>query len=191
MKTLIFCIGFGFVATIMFAQTSKTRSVSGIYMSWKDYKEGNLLPAEKIHLNQFLANRCIDIVNNGIKKRYCKDSIFGYQDKKHRVFRFFKSYEDAYEILENRELVIYLLYIPLHNSKGLSPNQQPVYYFSKSLSSKIEPLTIYNLKLAFPDNHEFHHYLDDVFGYGTPLSTYDNENKTYKVNYILSKSLNK
>jgi len=191
MKRWILWIGFLLVATLSFGQQKKTTTVAGVYMSWTDYRDGKLQPADNIRLNEFVPNPCIDIVENGKKLSYCKDSIFGYRDNESQVYRFYKSYSQAYRILENKSILIYILYPPKHTSKGIIPGDVPYYFFSISPNSEIQTLSILNLKKAFPDNHEFHHSLDDAFGDGTPLSAYDNENKMYKINYLLNKYLNK
>jgi len=65
----------------------------------------------------------------------------------------------------------------------------PAYFFSKTLSSEILPLTGINLKRTFPDNHKFHDSIDVEFHNDKDISTYDPLHKMYRVNYLLSQSL--
>src|SRR5689334_17023024 len=63
-----------------------------------------------------------------------------------------------YEILEARDLVIYSSDAIVR--KG---TLEKAYFFSVGLKGEILPLTVLNLKNAFPDNHAFHDSLDMTF----------------------------
>src|SRR5438128_1140960 len=63
-----------------------------------------------------------------------------------------------YEILEARDLVIYSTDVIVR--KG---TLEKAYFFSVGPKGEILPLTILNLKNAFPDNHVFHDSLDMMF----------------------------
>src|SRR6266571_5354896 len=63
-----------------------------------------------------------------------------------------------YEILEAKELYIYSTDVLVR--KGTS---EKAYFFSAGPNGEILPLTILNLKKAFPDNHIFHDNLDMMF----------------------------
>ena len=85
-----------------------------------------------------------------------------------------------YEILEARDLVIYSTDVIVR--KGTLEKE---YFFSVGLNGEVLPLTILNLKNAFPDNHAFHDSLDMMFKNDSQLTKYDNFHKMYKVNRLL------
>ena len=88
-----------------------------------------------------------------------------------------------YEILEAKELYIYSTDILVR--KGTS---EKAYFFSLGANGEILPLTILNLKKAFPDNHTFHDLLDMAFKHDSDLTRYDDFHKTFKVNRLLTAS---
>src|ERR1043165_7645273 len=63
-----------------------------------------------------------------------------------------------YQILEAKQLYIYSLDVLVR--KGATERS---YFFSAGPAGDIKPLTITNLKNAFPNNHKFHDSLDMVF----------------------------
>jgi hypothetical protein len=88
-----------------------------------------------------------------------------------------------YEILEARDLVIYSTDVIVR--KG---TLEKAYFFSVGLKGEILPLTILNLKNAFPENHAFHDSLDMMFKNDSQLTRYDDFHKMYKVNRLLAAS---
>jgi hypothetical protein len=88
-----------------------------------------------------------------------------------------------YEILEARDLVIYSTDVIVR--KGALERE---YFFSVGLNGEILPLTILNLKNAFPDNHAFHDRRDIVFKHNSQLTKYDDFHRMYKVNRLLAAS---
>jgi hypothetical protein len=90
---------------------------------------------------------------------------------------------ERYEILEARDLVIYSTDVIVR--KGALEKE---YFFSVGLGGEIVPLTILNLKNAFPNNHAFHDSLDMVFKNNSQLTKYDDFHKMYKVNRLLAAS---
>src|SRR5262245_12100143 len=88
-----------------------------------------------------------------------------------------------YEILEAKDLVIYSTDVIVR--KGALEKE---YFFSVGPTGDILPLTILNLKNAFPDNHAFHDSLDMMFKNDSQLTKYDSFHKMYKVNRLLAAS---
>jgi hypothetical protein len=88
-----------------------------------------------------------------------------------------------YEILEARDLVIYSSDAIVR--KG---TLEKAYFFSVGLKGEILPLTILNLKNAFPDNHAFHDSLDMMFKNDWQVTKYDDFHNMYKVNRLLAAS---
>jgi len=88
-----------------------------------------------------------------------------------------------YQILEAKTLYIYSLDVLVR--KGTS---EKTYFFSVGPSGNVLPLTILNLKNAFPDNHTFHDLLDMAFKHDSDLTRYDAFHKMFKVNRLLDAS---
>lgn len=180
------------VAILFCARLSVAQNNSyGIYMSWQNYEEGKLSEAlscssasDKIRLNDFFSKNYVTIIHDGKEGRFSKDSIYGYRDCKQHDFRFYYNNKE-YQILENKSIVIYGADVPVTSSSGKSTVLVRSYFFSTALNGDILPLTILNLKKAFPGNVKFHDALDVTFGEGTTISAYDNDHKMYKVNYLI------
>ncbi len=64
------------------------------------------------------------------------------------------------------------------------------YYFSENSTAPIKPLTISNLKHAFPINREFHDLIDLHFRNNSELTRYDSFHKEYKIKSIFRKAFN-
>jgi hypothetical protein len=87
---------------------------------------------------------------------------------------------DKYQIVEARNLYIYTLDVIVR--KGAS---EKTYFFSVGPNGDAQPLTILNLKKAFPENHAFHDLLDMSFKHDSDLTKYDDFHKMFKVNRLL------
>ena len=87
---------------------------------------------------------------------------------------------EQYQILEAKDIYIYSADILVR--KGTTDK---AYFFSVGPNGEVLPLTIVNLKKAFPDNHRFHDSLDMMFRDDSPLTKYDNFHKMFKVNRLL------
>jgi hypothetical protein len=90
---------------------------------------------------------------------------------------------DRYQIVEARTVYIYSLDTIVR--KGAT---EKTYFFSVGPTGEIQPLTILNLKKAFPDNHTFHDFLDMSFNHDSDLTKYDEFHKMFKVNRLLDAS---
>ena len=87
---------------------------------------------------------------------------------------------ERYQVLEAKDLYIYSTDVVVR--KGAS---EKAYFFSVGPAGEIFPLTIVNLKKAFPDNHRFHDSLDMTFKDNSQLTKYDDFHKMFKVNRLL------
>ena len=87
---------------------------------------------------------------------------------------------DRYQILESKTLYIYSLDVLVR--KGTT---EKAYFFSVGPNGSLLPLTILNLKKAFPDNHAFHDFLDMSFKHDSDLTKYDDFHKMFKINRLL------
>src|SRR4029453_12508451 len=88
-----------------------------------------------------------------------------------------------YDILEAKELYIFSADVLVR--KGAV---EKAYFFSVGSNGEIFPLTILNLKKAFPDNHAFHDRLDMTFKNDSQLTKFDEFHKMFKVNRLLEAS---
>ncbi len=93
---------------------------------------------------------------------------------------------DRYQILEAKTLSIYSLDVLVR--KGAS---EKTYFFSVGPNGDVLPLTILNLKKAFPDDHAFHDLLDMSFKHDSDLTKYDEFHKMFKINRLLDASANR
>jgi hypothetical protein len=155
-----------------------------VYLSWQDYNAGKLTPENgqcKIKKHKTFNKKYIYVIVDGKNTRYNKDSIFGYKDE-HFTYRYYN--KEEYLIKEKGEIMIYVFYELESGPKNYV--FKPHFYFSKDAASSIAPLSVINIKRAFPDNFTLHHYLDIEF-YGKDIAAYDNENNTYKINNLLKR----
>jgi hypothetical protein len=95
-----------------------------------------------------------------------------------RPFRTVANHE--YQILDAKDLYIYSTNVLVR--KGTTDK---AYFFSVGPDGEVIPLSIVNLKKAFPDNHRFHDALDMVFRNDSQLTRYDDFHKMFKVNRLL------
>jgi hypothetical protein len=84
-----------------------------------------------------------------------------------------------YEILEAKAIYIYSADVLVR--KGAA---EKAFFFSDGANGEILPLTILNLKTAFPDNHRFHDALDMTFKSDSELTKYDAFHRMYRVNRL-------
>jgi hypothetical protein len=195
MKTFYLILGI-WMNQITVAQNSNSIHQSGIYMTWENYLNGKLSctqdcdsPLGKIKLNHFFSGNYVEVYKGEEKIKLQKDSIFGYLDCNQKAYRFYKSYDSEYLIAENKTIVIYTCDIPVAFSSGKRNRLVPMFFFSTSLQTGIYPLTVINLKKAFPGNLKLHDLLDVEFDGIKDISVYDSLHQTYKVNFLFSQSL--
>lgn len=157
--------------------------VAGIYLHASDYRNRNTCPfvqRVKIIPHRLFDSRHIIMKTGNARLRYDKDSIFGYRNGKGEDFRFYAGEE--YRIVETATLVIYAGTEPAYTAKGY--RSAPVYFFSRTLDSEIMPLSVINVKRAYPEHLRLHHYLD-IFFYNTAADTYDETHHIFCMNYLL------
>lgn len=169
-------------------------TIGGVYMTSGDYNKGTISlsfdckSSGKIKLHHFFAGRHVDIIADGKKTKLNKDSIFGYHNCKNEDYRFYKTYDEEFLIRENKGIVIYSSYVRVPSSNMKENKVEMKYFFSKTINSEIMPLTILNLKRAFPDNSKFHDMLEMEFGGGESLVAYSVTDKMYKINVLFNQS---
>lgn len=201
MKTIIsfLVVFYSNLFTCLLAQNgdrNRDSETCGIYMNSSDFRNSkislafNCKSSGKIKLHDFFAGKYVDVITNGTKTRLNKDSIYGYHTCKNEDYRFYKSHDEEFRILENKGIVIYKSFVNVSSPDKKFSHLALTYFFSKTTNSDILPLTILNLKRAYPDNIKFHDMLDREFAGGEPLSAYSSSDKMYKVNYLFSHSIN-
>ena len=67
-------------------------------------------------------------------------------------------------------------------------NIEPVYYFSVGAAASVIPLTIINVKNAFPENHCLHDDLDMMFRKDSDLRRFDEFHNMYRLNHVIAAS---
>lgn len=183
------------VSSIMIFITSSCFSQivnSGIYFTAEDYVTHKLSFAincktekHKIKSDLIFHPKEISIKHNDSTYTYPKDSIYGIKYCDGSVVRIYNNSE--YPLLNPSETI--LIYKVVSIVPGKTSRSEKKYYFSKDYKSKIEILSIDNIKSAFPDNHKFHDLIDEGFRNDTDLRDYDNFHKIMKINRVLQKSL--
>ena len=177
---------------LVLSLNSYAKSQSGIYMNLSDYKNNKLTyeigcaKGEKIHVHDFFWNMTtIKVVDDGKKYTLKKDELYGYKDCNNIVYRFYNNLE--YRIAETSSIYIYV------RKENIAQNKNnkvvDVYYFSSTPDGEILPLTLGNLKGSYKSNDKFLDLLDKFFN-ASNVCAYDDLHKTFKVNYVFSKTLN-
>jgi len=163
---------------------------SGVYRTAADYKSGKLAlqvdcktEKHRIRLHDFLGTTSIDVIHNGEKNTFQKDSIYGIRDCDGKDFRFVS--REEYQILESKSIVLYEKLVAATSTTGKGIHTVKMMYFSLQPDSGLLPLTNANLKKALPDNHKFHDLLDTNFRTDAEVAAYDPTHKLYKVNHLL------
>jgi hypothetical protein len=149
--------------------TASGKGCSCIYISAREYKQSK--PSfncdslcVNIRLNHFFSGNYIIVQCKGKKYRLNKDSIWGYTNGKSEHFRFYKSHDEEYKIIDTGKIVLYSYPVIIWSGNGRFIRSEQRYFFSKTIDSPILPFTTLELKRAFPENLKFHDMLDLQFG---------------------------
>jgi hypothetical protein len=172
-----------------FSQTDS----SGVYLTPKDFVTHKLSFAincktqkHKIKSDMIFHPKEITIKHKDSTYTYPKDSIYGIKYCDGSIVRIYDNSE--YPLINPNEKILIYKVVSRGTGRG-NPSATTRYYFSKDAKSRIEKLTIDNIKAAFPDNHKFHDLIDMEFHSDNELSTYDNFHKIMKINRVLQNSL--
>lgn len=162
---------------------------SGVYKTFEDYKDQKMVYVidcskenHKIKVNDLSRKTFITVIHDGVARQIPKDSVFGYQLCDGKFIRFVDNLD--HQLLEKGDVWIYKR-TPTKFPKG---EPQPTLYFFSLEGGKPAPLTLDNLKNAFPNNHKLHDALTAQFKDDFELSSFDSFHKKYKVNHILEMS---
>ena len=187
-KVILAIVGLLLQCAAGYAQTGK----SGIYLNLADYQNNKLTyemdgsnNKEKINPNELFYKPYITVFQNGKKYRPKKSEIFGFRDN-NKVYRFFNN--QKYLVEESDKIYIYSRQRNQSQGKNGSTIAVKDYYFSTSINEVVRPLTVANLKNAFPENRTFNELLNENFKDGIAY-VYDDFHKKYKVNHLYQMSL--
>jgi hypothetical protein len=182
------------VLTIATTRTAAQTAIAGLYMTAADFHQQKITypvdcsdGSNKLRVNNFFESTSGVVVSNGVKHRFYKVNVYGYKNCKSENYRF--DYKTAYRIIDTAGFFIYYRSIQAEPAKGKGLVKTDAYFFSVHPDSTIQPLTLNNLKKAYPGNHSFHYALDAQFRSDKDLLAYDPYQKTYKVKYLYEKSL--
>lgn len=159
---------------------------SGVYLSAEDFENAKLSHTEH-RVNAFIPLRYSKVKVNtpGETLLLNKSDVFGYRDEQQRDYRFVNNH--AYRILDHQYFHVYSRDVDV--SKGKGRISETKYYFSTHAGGDIHPLTIANLKKAFPEHKRFHDLLDMQFRHDPELAWYDSFSRKYKVKSIFEQSI--
>lgn len=176
-----------FVVAAKDSAQAKPVLTSGVYLSPEDYVNHRLSypgrcgsETHELQIHDVLNKPYIDVIHAGEKRRFLKSDAFGFRACDGRDYRFGANLE--YQILDNRELYIYLREIKTYG-KGFQTRLE--YFFSVGPEGPIQPLTLGKLKQAIPDDRRFHESLDASLRSGQRLEMYDSEHTMFQVNWLL------
>lgn len=165
-------------------------SQAGVYKSATDFVTGNLEHSKpeygkhKIRTDIPFNKYVVKVVDGEESHKYFKWDLYGFKNRRNEAFRFYN--EKSYRIVDTASFLIYAR--EENVVRGKEKTRETRYYFSKSAESRLIPLTIRNLKYAFP-NREFHDLLDLQFRSNTELMKYDHYYGQYKLKSIFNRAM--
>ena len=188
MRRLLFFFILQLVTSVAFSQTDS----SGVYLTAGDFFKRKLAyPCDckkqkhAIKLSSLFKYDEVIVLFEGKKIKLNKSDLFGFRDCEKKVYRFFHNTE--YRIVST--LKIYLYYKAEETGTAKDQSTANQYFFSASPDSAIVPLTISNLKDAYPQNKKFHGLLNYSFKDDAELSFFEKSEKKYRLVQIYEESL--
>jgi hypothetical protein len=183
MKTIIFFILF--LVTLNNA-ISQDENFRGIYLTANDFENNNLhLKGDKkqvkINANFPFKLSQVRVKAEGKKFYFHKDSIWGILDGE-RVYRFINSAN--YELIANSGILMY-------SYRDNGRHMKLFFYFSRSASDPVLPLTIKNLEKAFSGNTKFIGQIHGKMKKDEDLAAFDKTSNSYNIVNLYNLSLQK
>lgn len=164
---------------------------SGIYLSGADFRAARLehpidcrTAKHVIDRHTVLRNSYIDVEHEGQHFRHEKRDIFGYRDCDGRDIRF----------VEGASTRLWKRGRSTSTPASASSNQGRPYKrvtefsFSAAPDSALLPLTLANLKRAYPSERQFQALIDAASQRGDDLTAYDDVRKTYRLNLLFTQA---
>lgn len=175
MKTITFL--FGLVAIVATTNVQAQKSNSGVYLSEQDFAAKKIsYQGSKIKTNLLFDPTEIKVIQNGNKTTLAKVNIYGYKTNNNKTYRYYNGV--AYEVLNPQNGFLLYKLPRLNYSKN---QQKPLYFFSTTVDAPVQPLTITNVKRAYPDDRNLHYAMDMLFRNDDELLRYDSYYKQYKI----------
>ena len=97
--------------------------------------------------------------------------------------------KEKFQIVDTTAFYLYTQNKNVVPAGGKGMYRADLYFFSTTVDSPIIPLTIENLKRAYPANLAFHYALDAYFNSDRQLMAYDEYAKMYKLKYLFLQTL--
>ena len=164
---------------------------SGIYLSAADFLAARLehpidcrTARHIIDRHTVLRNSYIDVEHEGQHFRHEKRDIFGYRDCDGRDIRFVDGAE--YVVVEAGPIYIYTSERIEHQGKPY--RRVTIFSFGTAPDSALFPLTVANLKRAYPGERQFQVLIDAAAQRGDDLTAYDEVRKTYRLNLLFAQA---
>lgn len=190
MKTFLIIL-LGSLLQVGAAHAQASQGNSGLYRTAADFRQRRLtLPGNcktdghRLRLHEFLSRPYLTVVHHGQEYRVAKDTLFGFRDCDGREFRFTTD-KQYYPILNPKEEIL------LYKVEQATVGKNPGYvrrYFSASAEAPVLPLTIQNVKNAFPDNRKFQELLDAQCKQESDMMAFDTGHGMTMVNWLLKRS---
>lgn len=164
------------------------KKITGIYRTMDDYlanqlsyTKDNSSKAPRIHLHTLAPKSYITLQHNGQDIHINKNEIFAYQLTNGDVYRV--DGNNSYQVLnKNPQLLLYKRKIPASPKEG--PEDKYKFYFSSN-NGKMQTLTAWNVKQAFPEHATLADQMDALFKRDAELLTYDRFRGMYKLEWLV------
>lgn len=199
MKTLIiisaFFLLFASVSRAQKQQVFNEKAIIGFFLSASDFSANKItIPTDMLHkgdkisINSFFISYYITVVENGVKSKFHKDSIFAIVDDAKNVYRFING--NPAKIVDTSFLYIYELKTTKtvnasQSSKRMSTKEVPVtlYYFSYNKHNQVFQLTMDNIrKIVLKELLQCHTQICSKFINDNLLMEVSHDTKTYNIN---------
>jgi hypothetical protein len=188
MKTIKLMISI-FIMASFSQKTIAGTQTTGLYLTSEDYINHKLSfetdgsNGNSIRLNGFFESGNVVVIYNGKKQVLSKNEVFGYRSN-NQDYRYFNN--KAYKILDIKDFYIYSSLKLIQQGKGLK--RVEAYFYSSTVKSAVEPLSIKNLQNTYAENPKFKYMVEAEFSSDNALVQYDAAIKEYKLKYIFEQS---
>ncbi len=98
-------------------------------------------------------------------------------------------HKEKFQVVDTTAFYLYTQNKNVVPAGGKGMYRTDLYFFSTTADSPILPLTIENLKSAYPDKSAFHYALDAYFNSDKQLMAYDVYAKMYKLKFLFLQTL--
>lgn len=179
-----------FTKIFVLASFTNAQTIKGIYKTSTNFFENKLMYEStadkkyKIKQTHLFNRTVIKIKCNDTIFNLQKDSIYGFKDNDGVKCRIINN-ENYAVINDDTAILLYKISISPHCK--YEPTGY-AYFFSKKHDDKLYKLTIQNLEKAYAENKTFLIFLALYFKTNTELVEYNEHNKTYKINQLLTLS---